>query len=150
MTPGPTVAGLQDPGRKLLQLGVLLFLIGLLTGLAIPIFAVPRLGLSSHLASTMGGLFLMALGLIWPRLSLGSGLATTTFVAAVYGNFANWLATFLGAMWGAGGQMMPIAGGGRIATPLAEAIVAGLLISLSLAMVFVCLSVLWGLRDTRT
>ena len=149
MTRGPTVIGLEDAGRKLIQLGVLLFLIGLLTGFAIPVFAVPRLGLSSHLASVLGGLFLMALGLSWPRLSLGRGLATATFIAAVYGNFANWLATYLGAVWGAGGQMMPIAGSGRMAAPEGEAIVAGLLVSLSVAMIFACLAILWGLRQTK-
>jgi hydroxylaminobenzene mutase len=147
MTTGPSVIGLDTPDRKLIQLGVLLFLIGLLTGFAIPSFAVPRLGLSSHLEGVLNGLFLMALGLIWPRLAMGRGLATLTFIAAVYGTFANWFATLLGAMWGAAG-MMPIAGGGWAAAPLAEAIVAGLLISLSLAMVFVCLAVLWGLRKT--
>ena len=149
MSHGPQVFGLSVPDRKLIQLGILLVFIGLSTGFAIPSFAIPRLGLSSHLASVMGGLFLMALGLIWPKLAMRRGIATTTFLAAVYGNFANWLATFLGAMWGAGGGMMPIAGGGRVASPLAEAIVAGLLISLSVAMIFVCLAVLWGLRDTN-
>lgn len=148
MTNGPSVIGLNAPDRKLIQLGVLLFLIGLLTGFAIPSFAVPRLGLSSHLEGVLNGMFLIALGLIWPLLSIGRGLASITFIAAVYGTFANWFATLLGALWGAAG-MMPIAGGGWIAEPMAEAIVAGLLISLSLAMVFVCLAVLWGLRDTR-
>lgn len=148
MNPGPSVIGLVAPDRKLIQLGVSLFLVGLLTGFAIPSFAIPRLGLSSHLEGVLNGLFLVALGLIWPRLSMGRGLATATFIAGVYGTFANWFATLLAALWGAA-EMMPIAGGGRIATPLAEAIVAGLLISLSLAMVFVCLAVLWGLRDSR-
>jgi hydroxylaminobenzene mutase len=137
---------LNDAGLKLMQLGFLLFLIGLLTGLAMPFFAVPRLGLSSHMQGVLNGLFLVALGLVWPRLSMGPGLATVTFIAAVYGAFANWLATCWGAMWGAGG-LMPIAGGGQAAAPLAEAIVAFLLISLSVTMVFVCLAVLWGFRD---
>jgi (hydroxyamino)benzene mutase len=145
MSAGPKVFGIDTPDRKIIQLGVLLFLIGLLTGFAIPAFTVPRLGLSSHLEGVLNGLFLIALGLIWPRLSLSRPLATLTFVAAIFGTFANWLATLLAGLWGAG-KMMPIAGGGQVAEPLAEAIVGALLISLSGAMVFVCLAVLWGLR----
>jgi hydroxylaminobenzene mutase len=145
MKQSPRVAGLDAPDLKLIQIGFLLFLIGLVTGLVVPVFAVPRLGLSSHVQGILNGLFLIVLGLVWPRMAMGRALATATFVLAVYGAFANWFATLLGAMWGAGG-LMPIAGAGRIAAPLGEAVVAGLLMSLSVAMIFVCLAVLWGLR----
>ena len=59
---------------RLLQIGVLLFLFALLTGLVVPRFAVPRLGLSVHLLGLMQGLFLIALGLMWPRLRLTRGM----------------------------------------------------------------------------
>lgn len=141
----PTVFGIAAADRILMRAGMLLFLIGLLTGLAVPVLQVPRMGLSSHLVGTMSGMFLIVLGLIWPRLVLPAWAGTTTFWAALYGSFANWLATILSAMWGAT-AMMPIAGQGATSTPLAEAIVATLLVSLSLAMILVCLFVLWGLR----
>jgi hydroxylaminobenzene mutase len=105
------------------------------------------MGLSSHLVGTMSGMFLMVLGLMWPRLALPTWAATTTFWAALYGAFANWLATLLSAIWGAT-TMMPIAGQGATSTPVAEGIVAALLGSLSLAMILVCVLVLWGLRPT--
>ena len=140
-----SVHHLNSADRVLMRAGVLLFLIGLLTGLVVPLFQVPRMGLSSHLVGTMSGVFLIVLGLIRPRLVLPAWAATTAFWAAIYGSFANWLATILSAMWGAA-AMMPIAGQGATSTPLAEGIVAALLISLSLAMVLVCALVLWGLR----
>ena len=80
------------------------------------------------------------------RLTLGAGLRHTTFWLACYGTFANITATFLSAAWAAG-RMMPIAGQGQVGTPPQEAIVRALLISLSVAMVLVCLLVLAGLRQ---
>jgi (hydroxyamino)benzene mutase len=145
MLQGPKVLFIASPDQNLLVAGVLLFLIGLLTGFAIPLVAVPRLGLSSHLEGVLNGMFLIALGLMWRRLVLPAWAGTTTFVLALYGTYANWFATLLAAMWGAAG-MMPIAGGGASAAAVAEAIVAVLLASLSLAMIAVCLLVLWGLR----
>jgi hydroxylaminobenzene mutase len=132
-------------GRVLMQLGVSLFLLGLLTGFAVPVLTVPRLGLASHLEGLLNGLLLMVLGLMWPRLRLGRRAQALTFWLAVYGAFANWLATLLSAATGAG-AMMPIAAGGRTGDALAEAIVGFLLITLSTAMVATCGLLLWGLR----
>jgi hydroxylaminobenzene mutase len=143
----PIVYGVTAPDRVLMRAGVLLFLVGLLTGFAIPLLQVPRLGLSSHLEGVMNGMLLMILGLMWPRLALPAWAGTAAFWAALYGTFANWAAVLLGAMWGAA-AMMPIAGQGATSTPVAEAIVAALLVSLALAMILVCVLVLWGLRLT--
>ena len=62
-------------GDRLLRLGVLLFLLGLLTGFAIPALTNPRMGLTSHLEALMNGMFLVLLGLLWPRLALSPALA---------------------------------------------------------------------------
>jgi len=43
-----------------------LFLIGLLVGLAVPVFAVPRLALSVHLLGLMQGLFLSVVAFSGP------------------------------------------------------------------------------------
>ena len=64
---------MTEPARRLLQLGVALLLLGLIIGLAIPTLALPRLGVAAHLNAVIGALFLLAFGLIWPRLRLGSG-----------------------------------------------------------------------------
>lgn len=131
--------------HRLLQLGVLLFLFGLLTGFAIPMLANPRMGLSSHLEGVLNGMFLVALGLLWPRLRLGRRASAATYWLAVYGTFANWAATLLAAAWGAG-RSMPIAGGAQQGTATQEAVIFGLLMSLSVAVIAVCGLVLWGLR----
>ena len=66
---GKSFAGGQYD-RALLQLGVLLFLIGLLTGFAVPAAAIPRMALSSHLEGLFNGIVLVVLGLMWHRLVL--------------------------------------------------------------------------------
>ena len=62
--------GSSRQGHRLLQLGMLLFLFALIVGLVMPALAVPRLGLSTHLLGIMQGIFLMVLGVLWPRLRL--------------------------------------------------------------------------------
>lgn len=143
----PVVHGVSGPDRVLMRAGVLLFLVGLFTGLVVPLMQIPRMALSSHLEGVMNGMLLMILGLLWPKLSLPAWAGTATFWLALYGTFANWLATLLSAAWGAA-AMMPIAGQGAVGTPLAEGIVAALLGSLTLAMIVACGFVLWGLRPT--
>lgn len=132
-------------GHRLIQFGMVLFLLGLLVGFVIPVVENPRMGLTSHLEGIMNGIFLIALGLIWPRLALGPGLLAGTFWLTIYGTFANWLATLLAAIWGAG-RNMPIAAPEPTATVMQENIVDGLLISLSFIMVIISVIVLWGLR----
>lgn len=135
-----------DTDRRLLQLGVFLFLLGLLTGFAMPLLANARMGLASHLEGILNGLFLIALGLLWARLNLGRVGQAVTFWAAVYAGFANWLATLLAAYWGAGASMMPLAGGEHLGSSFQEMAITALLLSLSVAVILACGLVLWGLR----
>lgn len=132
--------------RRLLQLGFVLFLLGLLVGFAIPALANPRMGLASHLQGLLNGVFLIVLGLVWSKLALTPNAAAVLFWLAVYGTFANWGVTFLAAFWGAG-RSMPIAGEGHVGSPLQEGVIETLLISLSFAMIGVCVLALWGLRS---
>jgi len=135
-----------EMGRHLLQLGVLLFFIGLLTGFALPLAANPRMALSSHLEGVMNGLFLLALGAIWHRLRLGLRALRIAFWLAAYGTFVNWGTTLLAAIWGAGEKMMPLGAAGHTGSSAQETLIAFGLISLSIAMLVVCPMVLWGLR----
>lgn len=130
--------------HRLLLLGVVLFLAGLLIGFAVPSLANPRMGLASHLEAVTNGLFLMGIGLLWPRLALPPAALITGFWLACYGTVANVAATFLAAAWGAG-RMMPIAAQGRVGTAAQEGVIQALLVSLALAMVLVCLIVIAGL-----
>jgi hydroxylaminobenzene mutase len=131
--------------RALLQAGTVLFLLGLLTGLAVPALAIPRMALSSHLEGLFNGMVLIALGLMWPRLDLSKRLQWLTFGLATYAAYTNWLATLISSATGAA-AMMPLAGGGKTGDTIMEAIVAFMLVSLSLAMIAAFGLVLWGLR----
>jgi hydroxylaminobenzene mutase len=139
-------SGRSGTGRRLLRCGVLLFLLGLLTGLVVPMLANPRMGLSSHLEGVMNGIFLVVLGLVWPRLRLSRSASLAAFCLAVYGTYVNWATTLAAAAWGAGAPMMPIAGLDHHGTRLQEGVIAFGLVSLALAMIATCAVVLWGIR----
>ena len=94
--------------------GLALFLVGLLTGFAVPSMKNPRMGLASHIEAHMNGLFLVVLGLLWPYVELGQMLEGVAVALLIYGAGANWLATLLAGIWGAGGRMMRIAAADHI------------------------------------
>ena len=128
---------------RLLFLGILLFLFGLLIGLFIPLMTNPRMGLSAHLEGIMNGMFLVILGLIWNKLVLTDKWLTSAFWVTLYGSFANFVAVSVAAITG-DGKMMPLAGGKEVSS-VVDGLISFLLISLGLAMIFVCLIVLTGL-----
>ncbi len=147
---GEAGADQRAAGRRLLQLGISLFLLGLLTGLAIPALGNPRMALASHVEAVMNGTFLVALGLLWPQLRLARPLRVVAFGLAAYGAFANWLATLLAATWRAGSPLMPLAAQGATGTPVQEIVLKALLVSLALAMIAGSGLVLYGLRGPDT
>jgi hydroxylaminobenzene mutase len=130
----------------LLQLGTLLFLFALLVGFFVPKFAVPRLGLSAHLLGLMQGMFLILVGLLWPRLKLTPALFRVGFWLAVYGCFAAWTANLLAAVWGAGNTMLPIAAGQARGRVFQEGIIAVALRTAAASLIAVLILILWGLR----
>ena len=95
-------------GHRLLRLGILLFLFALLVGLAVPAFAVPRLGLSAHLLGIMQGMFLIITGLLWAKLRLTRTMSRLGFCLVIYGCFAAWTANVLAGVWGAGNSTLPL------------------------------------------
>lgn len=129
---------------RLIQSGILLLLLGLLTGLAVPKLKNPRMGLSSHLEGVTNGMFLVILGLIWPRLALSHAWLTVSFWLVVYAAFANWMATLLAAAWGAR-RYMPIAAGTHQTTPGRERVIGFLLVSLTLCVIAAGALILVGL-----
>ncbi|MBS9534595.1 hydrogenase [Mycobacterium sp. M1] len=130
--------------KLLIQLGVLLILLGLLTGLAIPKLKNPRMGLSSHLEGVLNGMLLMIVGLIWPRLTLSHAWLSVGFCLVVYAAFANWMATLLGAAWGAR-TLMPIAAGDHGTSSGREGVIGFLLVSLALSIIAASVLILVGL-----
>ena len=103
--------------RRLMWHDAFLFLLGLLTGMIVPRFTNPRMGVSAHLE----------------------------FVVALYGTYANWGSTLLAAVFGTT-MMTPIAGEGYSAPVWQEMIIGFGLVSLSVAMLICGVLVLWGLR----
>jgi hydroxylaminobenzene mutase len=132
-----------------LELGVLLILIGLSTGLAIPLLAVPRLGLSAHILGVMSGMLLATLGLVWPHAELGERAASIGAWLAIYSCYAGWLAPLLGGITGAGASMLPIASGGLRGSAAQEAAISFLLGSAAVAIVVACGILFVGLRRAR-
>lgn len=128
--------------NKLIFLGFVLFLAGLIAGLFVQQMANPRMALSAHLEGMMNGIFLVLLGLIWKRLILSAMLLRIAFWLVIYGTFSNLVAVLIAAMTGSG-KMMPIAGG-KEGTGITEGLISFLLLSLSLCMLAVCIIVLIG------
>ena len=133
-------------GHRLIQVGLVLFLLALLTGLAVHKMPLPRLALSTHLLGLMQGSFLAILGLLWPRLQLGRTLSKITFLLIVYGCLAAWFANLMGAIWNAGGSMVPFAAGVARGTALQEGLITVGLRSAAASLIFGLLFLLWGLR----
>lgn len=130
---------------QLILLGLILFLFGLIIGLAIPILQNPRMGLSAHLEAITNGMLLMILGLIWNRIALSSKWLSINYWLLVYGTLANVTAVLLAAITGFG-KLMPIAGGKEGSNPI-EGIISFLLVSLALAMLFALSLVIVGYRN---
>jgi (hydroxyamino)benzene mutase len=134
-----------DAAEILSFAGVLLFLAGLLTGFAIPACRSPRLGLSAHLTGVQSGTFLVALGLLWPRLALSplwSGVLANGVWASLY---AVWLSLVLAAIFGAG-RGLPIAGQGITTTAVKQTVVTVLLAAGSLGTTAAVVGLLIGWR----
>jgi hydroxylaminobenzene mutase len=137
----------QD-GHRLLRVGIVLFLFALLVGLAVPRFAVPRLGLSAHLLGLMQGTFLLVAGSLWPKLTLPRAVSRAGSYLAVYGCIAAWTANLLGALWGAGNSMLPIAAGPARGNVVQERIIAAGLLTAAVSLIAMAIIVLWGLRGS--
>lgn len=120
--------------RVLLRSGALLLLLGLLTGLAIPALGNPRAGLAAHVEGVMNGMLLLLVGSIWAHVVLGPRRRKALQWLLLYGAFANWTGTLLSAILGTS-QSTPIAGAGFSGTPVQEAVVWTILISVGLTMI---------------
>jgi len=132
--------------QRLVQVGVLLFLCALFVGLAVSRFAVPRVGLSVHLLGLLQGLFLMVMGLLWPRLMLGPVALRLAFWLLVYGCLAAWVANLMAAVWGAGSTMIPMAAGAARGSSLQEALIVIGLRTAALSLIAALALILWGTR----
>jgi (hydroxyamino)benzene mutase len=88
---------IEETARRLVWHGMLLFLLGLVTGLAEPQFKNVRIALAAHLEGVMNGIFLIALGAVWDKLRFSARQSAAAYWTALYGN---WMATVLAAVFG--------------------------------------------------
>jgi hydroxylaminobenzene mutase len=131
--------------RSLLRSGMILFLLGLLTGLLLPQLRNPRAGLAAHLEGVMNGTFLLVVGLAWDELRLRARTRTWAFALVIGGAFLNWATTLLTGVLGTV-KATPIAGAGFSAAAATEAIVFGLFAVVALAMIAAVSLFIAGLR----
>ena len=125
--------------------GLILFLFGLITGVAVPAAKNPRMALASHLQGMTNGPVLIIVGLLWPHISLTHLWQVISVALLVYGAYANWLATQLAAIWGAGRKFAPGAAGEHVASGIKEGLVNFLLVSLAPAMIAATIILIVGI-----
>ena len=97
-------------GQWLLQAGLVLILYSSLEGFAIPYLGSPRIGLSVHTLSAFEGVFLLAQGLLWPRLQLGSTASWIAFWCSLHGTVAILAAYTVAAVLGVGNETIILMG----------------------------------------
>ena len=139
----------EHQSHYLLINGMLLFILGLLNGLVIPLFKNKRMGLSAHLAGVQSGMVLLLFGFLWAHLTLSKTLLTASYWLSLYSMYAIWLALLLAAIWGSS-RSTPIAGAGFQASKRQELIVQLLLVSGSVAIIAASGVLLWGLLEGRS
>jgi hydroxylaminobenzene mutase len=133
----------ERAARQLIALGASLFFLGLLSGLAVPAMTNPRMGVAGHLEAVMNGMFLIAVGAAWSRLSLPPGLMPWTRGLLSYGAYANWFFVSLAAAFGAS-KTMPLAGAGYGGLPWQENLVTAGLVTAALALLCGSGLLVWG------
>lgn len=121
-------------GQQMLFAGTLLFLLGLLTGVAMPLLRNKRMGLSAHLVGVQHGMVLWIVGLIQPRLTPAPTLDAWMSWTLALGLYGLWLAMLLAAIWGASRALL-MAGAGFEASRAREGIVGALVYAPSLLIV---------------
>ena len=137
---------LAGQGRRLLQIGIALFLFTSFQGFAVPFFASPNLGRSVHTLSGFTGVLLVALGLVWPKLDLGPAAARWAFWLLVYSSLVTILSFVMAAIWGAGNTTMPIAAGAAHGTDFQELAIKVVAFSGAPTGIIAFALILWGLR----
>ena len=94
-------------------------------------------------------MLLILFGLIWNRINLSVKWLKITWWMVMYGTFMNWFGILIAAVFN-GGKMLGIMAGGKQGSPVVEGIIGFSLVSLSIAMIVVCIVVLLGLKRNAT
>ncbi len=131
--------------KPLVRNGILLALLGVLTGFAPIVAPNARMGLAAHVGGIMNALLLLGLGAVWSAIRLSPGrerLSVRMLMAGAYGNWAVTLsASFTGAR-----EFAPLAGAGHGAPPAVEQITLALILAVTVATIAGLGLVLSGVR----
>jgi (hydroxyamino)benzene mutase len=136
---------MRSDDRRLMWHGMLLFLLGLVTGLFEQRFTNMRMGLSAHLEGLMNGTFLIALGAIWSAVRLPQSVKATAYWGTLYATYGNWLFTTLAAVFGTAAST-PIAAAAHHGKPWQESLVGAGFLSVAIVIIASVVLILWGLR----
>lgn len=117
---------MSPPQEFLAVSGLLLFTLGLINGVLIPMTLSPRLSLSAHLTAVQSGTFLIAIAWMWPAFGLADPVSDTLAPLLSGSLIILWLALFLSGVWNAG-RDLPIAGQGATSTASRQKVVSLLL-----------------------
>ena len=82
----------------MLQIGIALFVFSGLEGFVIHALPVPSLGRSVHTLSAEQGIITIVLGLLWPRLNLGTTASRIAYWTFLYSSFATLIPFVLAAI----------------------------------------------------
>ena len=134
----------------MLQIGIALFVFTGLEGFVIPSLPVPLLGRSVHTLSALQGVMILALGLMWPRLNLGTIASRIAFWTYIYSSFATLIPFIMAAVWGAGNTTIPLAAGGAYGGAIQETMIKVILYSAAPPFFVSMALILWGLRIVDT
>ena len=144
---------LSRQGQRLLQLGIILLFYSSFCGFAIPSLASPRIGLSVHTLGAFQGVFLLAIGLLWPKLKLGVVASWLAFWLFIYGAASILAAYTFAAIWGVGIETISLAGelphGLSHGTAFQEMVIRVLAYSSAPTGLASFALILWGLRRTN-
>jgi (hydroxyamino)benzene mutase len=141
---------LSRQGHRLLQIGLCLILYASFEGFVIPELGSQRIGLSVHTLSAWQAVFLLALGLLWPRLSLGATAARVAFYLLVYSAVAILAAYTVAAVSGVGNETIKLMGelphGLTRGSAFQETLIKVLAYSSAPTGITAFALILWGLR----
>lgn len=134
--------------RSLLRASFFLFLTALFTGMLIPFFRIPRLGLSAHLTALMNSCVLITLYVVWPRLAAAprAKLIRRLFLFCA---FTMSFGGILGAAWGTG-SFTPMASAGLHAALWQEVFIGVLINGTVLTYIVATSIVVWSLRPSAS
>lgn len=139
---------MQDRGRRLLWHGMLLFILGLLTGLFQQHLTNPRMGLAAHLEGLMNGTFLLTLGAASPQVRLSPRANSVAYWTALFGTYGNWAVTIMAGVFGTA-AMTPIASAGFSGQGWQETAVTIGFVSIGIAVLTASILFLFGFRRQR-